>query len=43
MASNAKVAVRLARDADFTAWNGLYAGYADFYGVPQTQEMRDRV
>lgn len=43
MGSNAKVTVRLARDADFTAWNGLYAGYADFYGVPQTQAMRDRV
>jgi hypothetical protein len=28
--------VRLAREADFTAWNELYGGYADFYGVPQT-------
>ncbi|WP_438960341.1 GNAT family N-acetyltransferase [Nereida sp.] len=43
MQSNSQVAVRLAREADFTAWNGLYEDYADFYGVPQTQEMRDRV
>lgn len=42
-ASNAKVTVRLAREVDFTAWNRLYAGYAGFYGVLQTQEMRDRV
>ena len=42
-ASNAKVTVRLVRESGFTAWNRLYAGYADFYGVPQTQEMRDCV
>ncbi|SHI60951.1 Acetyltransferase (GNAT) family protein [Roseomonas rosea] len=24
-------------------WNRLYAGYAEFYRVTQTQEMRDRV
>ncbi|MFC3124140.1 GNAT family N-acetyltransferase [Pseudoroseomonas globiformis] len=24
-------------------WDRLYAGYADFYGVAQTAEMRDRV
>lgn len=24
-------------------WDRLYAGYAEFYGVPQTPEMRDRV
>ncbi|MBB5692010.1 GNAT family N-acetyltransferase [Muricoccus pecuniae] len=24
-------------------WNRLYAGYAEFYGVAQTPEMRDRV
>ena len=42
-ASSAKVTLRLAREADFTAWNGLCAGFADFYGVPQTQEMSHRV
>lgn len=25
------------------AWGRLYGGYADFYGVAQTPEMRDRV
>ena len=25
------------------AWDGLYAGYAEFYRVSQTAEMRDRV
>ncbi|MEO3433780.1 GNAT family N-acetyltransferase [Inquilinus sp. CAU 1745] len=25
------------------AWDGLYAGYAAFYEVEQTEEMRDRV
>lgn len=24
-------------------WNRLYAGYAEFYGVAQTPDMRDRV
>ena len=43
MENKFKITVRLAREADFTAWNGLYEGYASFYGVPQTQEMRDRV
>jgi len=28
---------------DFTAWSGLYSGYAAFYQVPQTDEMRARV
>ena len=28
---------------DRDAWDRLYAGYAAFYGVEQTQAMRDRV
>jgi GNAT superfamily N-acetyltransferase len=28
---------------DRAAWGKLYAGYAEFYGVDQTEEMRDRV
>ena len=30
-------------DAHREAWNRLYAGYAAFYKVEQTSEMRDRV
>lgn len=29
--------------ADRPDWDRLYAGYAAFYGVTQTPEMRDRV
>lgn len=35
--------IRPIEPADRTAWDALYAGYADFYGVPQTAEMRARV
>ncbi len=28
---------------DREEWGALYAGYADFYGVEQTEAMRDRV
>lgn len=28
---------------DRARWDVLYKGYADFYGVPQTSEMRDKV
>ena len=28
---------------DRSDWDRLYRGYAEFYGVPQTGEMRDRV
>ena len=28
---------------DRTAWGDLYRAYAEFYGVPQTDQMRDRV
>ena len=35
--------VRPIEAADRLAWDALYAGYAEFYGVEQTQDMRDRV
>lgn len=35
--------VRRPVEADRAAWDRLYAGYAGFYGVAQTPEMRDRV
>ncbi len=35
--------IRRAVEADRNAWNVLYEGYAEFYKVTQTQEMRDRV
>ncbi len=35
--------IRRPVESDKTAWTRLYAGYAEFYKVSQTQEMRDRV
>lgn len=35
--------VRRVRPEDRAEWDRLYAGYADFYGVEQTEAMRDRV
>ena len=35
--------VRAVAAADLAAWQRLYAGYAAFYGVTQTEEMRARV
>lgn len=35
--------IRRPTEADRLGWNKLYAGYADFYRVTQTGEMRDRV
>ena len=35
--------VRRPLEADRAAWDRLYAGYAEFYGVAQTPGMRDRV
>lgn len=32
--------VRAVTAADHAAWGQLYAGYASFYGVTQTEEMR---
>lgn len=37
------VTIRPPRPEDRAAWGRLYAGYADFYRVTQTEEMRDRV
>ena len=37
------VTVRPVIQADHPAWDGLYQGYAEFYGVAQTPEMRDTV
>jgi GNAT superfamily N-acetyltransferase len=37
------VTIRPASQADRAAWETLYKGYADFYGVPQTEQMRDTV
>ena len=35
--------VRSVAPADRAGWDRLYAGYAGFYGVQQTADMRDRV
>ena len=35
--------IRPPRPDDRAAWGRLYAGYADFYRVTQTEEMRDLV
>ena len=37
------VTVRTVTDDDKLGWDALYQGYAKFYGVGQSQEMRDRV
>ena len=37
------VTVRPVTQADHPAWDTLYQGYAEFYGVTQTPEMRDKV
>lgn len=37
------VTVRPVTQADHPAWDALYQGYAEFYGVTQTPEMRDKV
>ena len=37
------VVVRRAVPGDRADWDGLYVGYAGFYGVEQTAQMRDRV
>lgn len=37
------VTIRPAPQADRAAWETLYKGYADFYGVPQTEQMRETV
>lgn len=37
------ITIRPVRAEDRSAWDGLYKGYAAFYKVEQTEEMRDRV
>ncbi|HEY0842948.1 GNAT family N-acetyltransferase [Methylotenera sp.] len=37
------ISVRPIAIADYTCWCSLYAAYAEFYQVTQTQEMRDQV
>ena len=37
------ISIRPLAATDRGEWNTLYAGYAEFYGVKQTQDMRDRV
>ncbi|MEU3609888.1 GNAT family N-acetyltransferase [Streptomyces sp. NPDC035033] len=37
------IKVRAVRAEDFPQWRALYRGYADFYGVEQTEEMALRV
>lgn len=39
----ATIEIRPLQETDRAAWGVLYAGYADFYRVTQTAEMRDRV
>ncbi len=43
MIKNPTPTVRPVRAADRAEWNTLYAGYAAFYEVAQTAEMRDTV
>lgn len=37
------VSVRAVQMGDYADWSRLYAGYADFYGVAQTEDMREKV
>ncbi|MDV7272015.1 GNAT family N-acetyltransferase [Thioclava sp. A2] len=37
------IKIRPLEASDFAAWSALYAGYAAFYQVIQTEEMRARV
>lgn len=41
--SDNTVNVRSVEPLDRASWNRLYAGYAAFYMVTQTEDMRDRV
>jgi GNAT superfamily N-acetyltransferase len=38
-----EIVIRRATAADHDGWAGLYAAYAEFYGVEQTPQMRARV
>ena len=37
------ITIRSVEQKDRAAWNALYQGYAEFYKVTQTEEMRERV
>jgi GNAT superfamily N-acetyltransferase len=37
------ITIRPVEQSDHNAWARLYQGYAEFYNVTQTAEMRDRV
>ncbi|MER6447209.1 GNAT family N-acetyltransferase [Streptomyces venezuelae] len=37
------ISVRSVRDGDFPQWRALYRGYADFYGVEQSEEAATTV
>lgn len=37
------ITIRAIEQRDRAEWNALYQGYAEFYNVAQTSEMRDRV
>ena len=37
------ITIRPVEQSDRAQWNVLYQGYAEFYKVTQTQEMRDKV
>ncbi len=39
----ATIEIRPLKETDRADWDVLYAGYADFYRVTQTPDMRDRV
>jgi GNAT superfamily N-acetyltransferase len=43
MSTNKSVTIRPVAMGDRTDWDVLYRGYADFYEVTQSDEMRDRV
>ena len=43
MTTNKSVTIRLVAMGDRANWDVLYRGYADFYEVAQSDEMRDKV
>ena len=43
MTTNKSVTIRPVAMGDRANWDVLYSGYADFYEVAQTDEMRDKV
>ena len=43
MTKKQNITVRPVRASDRTGWDELYRGYAAFYKIAQSNEMRDRV